>query len=398
MDLRKLFENAKKVKLPKGKREKIRISTMNHINKEFYNISFGGIESEPDYRDIPLTAVVGEPPKEFPDSYFADIGILPVWHQKKIGACVGFASVKKKQKADYDETKKVIQLSPRFVYAIAKATDRYMGEGTYYRFGVKILQQHGCATEATIPNDSDLPHEEYVYDRDINKIPKSAFEEAKQYAIKSYAAVGLSDPELKQAIMEGNGILLGMQLGTSWWTDKRGNYSWREQDILPLRSPASIISGHAIYLYGWETINGRTLYWFLNSWSEQWGRNGRGSFFYDEQRPFLTEAWAFVDLPNDWIKEAKDLPPANIFRYTFHRDIVFGEKSEEVRSLQIALKIDGTFPKTVAETGFYGTITQKAVKDFQIKYKVASWSELLFVNGRRVGPKTRSKLNELFSD
>jgi peptidoglycan hydrolase-like protein with peptidoglycan-binding domain len=75
--------------------------------------------------------------------------------------------------------------------------------------------------------------------------------------------------------------------------------------------------------------------------------------------------------------------------------MVFGERSEEVRWLQKALKQYGFFPANVLETGYYGTITQKAVKDFQYFYKVASSIELLIVNGKRVGVKTRRKLNEL---
>jgi hypothetical protein len=86
--------------------------------------------------------------------------------------------------------------------------------------------------------------------------------------------------------------------------------------------------------------------------------------------------------------------PAPVMHY-FAVDMVFGERSEEVRWLQKALKQYGFFPANVLETGYYGTITQKAVKDFQYFYKVASSIELLIVNGKRVGVKTRTKLNEL---
>lgn len=93
----------------------------------------------------------------------------------------------------------------------------------------------------------------------------------------------------------------------------------------------------------------------------------------------------------------KGAPAPKEFSHQFARDIVFSETSDEVKALQNALKIDGAFPKEVKDTGYYGKITQQAVKDFQKKYKVAPSWELWLVNGRRVGAKTRKKLNELFN-
>ncbi len=374
------------------------------MEKILDRFSLGGIASVPDYRDITMDAVFGAPvPSELPPFYFSDITKIPVMHQRKIGACVGHASAVEKAQQELKETGGVLPFSPRFVYALAKAEDGLPAglEGTYYRLGLKVLQKHGCATEATLPNDTTLGHEDYIFSRDTSKIPAAAFDEAKKYAIKSYAHVGffmdIGEQQLKRAIMEGEGILLGMQVGKEWWSDKNGNPSWRAEDLLPIRPPASVVSGHAVFPYGWDTVNSRARFHIRNSWSAEWGDRGNGWFFHDEWKKYLTEAWAAVDLPNNWIEEARELPPAETFKHFFGFDLAFGQKSDEVRKLQIALKIDGTFPKSVGETGFYGEITRKAVLDFQKKYGVASFAELLLVNGRRVGAKTRRKLNELFN-
>jgi hypothetical protein len=89
------------------------------------------------------------------------------------------------------------------------------------------------------------------------------------------------------------------------------------------------------------------------------------------------------------------VPIPTIFNHVFTIDLVFGERCPEVVALQKGLKILGFFPANILETGYYGTITQKAVKDFQYFYNVASSWELAIVNGKRVGAKTRAKLNEL---
>lgn len=353
----------------------------------------GFIPSPPDYRDV----LIGEATPQitsFPDSYEVDISQLPVWNQKKIGSCVGHASAKKKQQMDYVETKQVFPLSARFVYALCKSQDGIAGEGTYYRMAAKVLQQYGCATEGTVPNNCDLAHAEYI---NLKNIPPEAYVEAKQFAIKNYASVAVRDlDDIRRGILAG-GTLIGLNLDKSWWTDKNGKFSYKAEDLFPLKPPTVSGSGHDTFAYKYETIDGRIRIWILNSWGPSWGINGTGYFWWDEYVNSLVEGWSFVDLPNDWQKEVKDLPPATTYKHAFLQNMSYGETSPEVRQLQIALKIDGTFPKTIAETGYYGPITQKAVYEFQMKYHVDTVANLQTLQGRSCGPKTRSKLNELFN-
>lgn len=358
-------------------------------------ISFGAFKSPEDYRAVQLTAVLGAP-VDLPEEYFVDIKNLPIWNQRGIGACVGHAGAKYKQKFEEVETKNVISMSPRFLYALAKCNDNYPNEGTYPRLLMQMMQKYGCATEKTCPNDTTLSHEDYVYQRKQENIPKAAFDEAKKYAIKSYANVGLTVDELKQAIVKANGCMLLTRVGREWWSDKEGNVTWDANRILPIQPPKVIVSGHETWLYGYKSVAGITKFYFVNSWTKDWADKGTGYFIFEQYKPFIDEAITAVDLPNNWLEELQQLPPANEFHHGFYYDLKYGQENEEVRMLQIALKIDGEFPKTQAETGFYGPITQKAVRAFQEKYKVASWYELKVVNGKRCGIKTRQQLNKLF--
>lgn len=97
------------------------------------------------------------------------------------------------------------------------------------------------------------------------------------------------------------------------------------------------------------------------------------------------------------VKKDVILPPLEKFHYVFTRKITYGEKSEEVKKLQKALKINGVFPVSVLETGTYGNITREAVRKFLVKYNIGTWLERRIVDGRWVGPKTRNKLNILFN-
>lgn len=350
------------------------------------HFSFGGVESEKDYRDIPLSAV--QSPVALPPTFINDISAIPVLNQKKIGACVGHAWTCAKMWMEYKETGKALPFSARFLYALAKAEDGFPGEGTYYRLGGKVLNQKGCALEGTLANDTTLSHEEYIK---TSAIAQNAYEEAKPYAIKGYAAVDVSSKEaVKQAIYQNGVLPFGVRLGKEWWNDKKGNASWNASDIMPLRPPETVVSGHAIAVYGYETLpDGDLVLYFRNSWSIDWANAGNGWFKWSEYSPHFVEAWAYVDLPNGW-QEHIEQPPKNAFRHTFLVNMTYKDRNDEVKALQTALKILGFFPANISETGYYGLITQMAVMKFLA-------SKGLQESGKNAGPKTRAFLNAIFA-
>jgi hypothetical protein len=69
------------------------------------------------------------------------------------------------------------------------------------------------------------------------------------------------------------------------------------------------------------------------------------------------------------------------------KEISLGSVGDEVRHLQEILKFLGFFPVQVSVTGYFGRITEYAVKEFQNSKKIESIGI--------VGPKTRKALNEL---
>lgn len=380
---------------------------MSEKNQEELVFFTGGIPSPRDYRDVPLAAATNIP-TAFPSSYFADIDDIPIWYQRKIGACVGHAAAKYKQKLDKVETGRVIPLSARFLYAVAKCRDGYSFEGTYPRLVASILKNDGCATEAFVPNDTTLTHEEYVYNRNEKNIPAAAFEDAKAYRILGYAFADVKNVnELKTAIINSNGAMLLMRVGKEWYTSKDGRTSWKAEDILPLRAPAEIVSGHEVWLYGYEDVvekgETRTKFYIMNSWSERWGEDGIGWFYHDEYVDFLNEAITMVDLPNDVKEQMKQLPTKETFRHFFAWNVKRGQSGKQVIALQTALMIDGTFDRDLYsellqsnELGWFGPVTADALYNYQKKYKIASDAELKYVRyilGGVAGPKTRQHLN-----
>jgi hypothetical protein len=355
--------------------------------------SFGGFESPVDYRDITIGQAIAGVKVELPMKFVNNIDRLPVWHQRKIGACVGHAHCKYKQKLDLMGTDKLLPWSSRFVYGISKCLDGFSGEGTYPRLAMKVLKDYGCPTENTMPNDTTLDHETYVFNRRIENIPSAAIQEAKKYKISGYASVPMTKDGIMQACVHAGGLSMLVKLNENWWSDKKGT-TWEASRLLPIKPPTSnVVSGHQIYVYGYETVGEDMKIYFLNSWSTDWADRGRGWFWFSEYGKYLVEGWTAMSIPDNLIEEIKKLPAE--FTYTFKGIIKYGTRSEDVKALQRALKVDGVYNYDV--TGYYGDITAAAVKRFQRKYNIASIQEINSLNGRQAGPKTIAKLNELFS-
>jgi len=358
-------------------------------NTEF---SMGAFRSPADYRDIRIASISA--PREYPPSFFIDISKLPVWNQRKIGACVGHAMAKYKQSLDLIDTGEVIPLSARFLYALAKCRDDYQGEGTYPRLVAKILKEEGCATENTCPNDTTLDHESYVYHRKEGDIPTSAKEEAYKAKIAGYAWADLTVEGLKQCICDFNGGAMLVELDKNWWTDIKGIYTRLAAKLFPLRPPKVVLSGHEVYLIGYRDIgNGDVEFHHLGSWDKDWGDKGTGYFLWSQYKKNIKELITYTDIPNHLLEEAHNKPP--VFKYTFTRPIEFNETSEEVKQLQSALKMYGTFDNAI--TGWYGPITAKAVLEFQLEeVPTLSYYERFVMRGKKVGPKTLDALNRIY--
>ncbi|HEY4495088.1 MAG TPA: peptidoglycan-binding domain-containing protein [Candidatus Paceibacterota bacterium] len=93
------------------------------------------------------------------------------------------------------------------------------------------------------------------------------------------------------------------------------------------------------------------------------------------------------------IQAAQPAPQGVALGFNFVRPLALGLSHGDVRKLQEALKTDSLVYPEGRVTGYFGSLTLKAVQKFQEKYGIASSGEPGYGN---VGPKTREKLNELY--
>ena len=323
-----------------------------NILQFFKNLIFGSktdnwqdgcLPSPQDYRDVPLGAV-----QEFvklPENYRIPY-ILRISNQGLKPHCVGYSSATLKEAKERRE-QNFIDFDGDWIYNRCKERDEIPNhKGTYLRTGLKVLQKLGA---------KPLNSPEY-----------------EKYRIGGYIRADSTFEGLKQAIYRSGVVMAGF---------RGSNQGWKTAYIRPPKKNEKQW-GHAVSLIGWNKkyIIGQ------NSWGEK--KQDKGYFYFNENYlPF--EVWAIlVDLPNNWqelLGKEKEMP-----KYFFANNLWYGIKNEEVRMLQKCLKYKGCFPLNTECTGYFGLITFKAVKTFQIRYGIKPGSGY-------VGILTRAKLNDFFS-
>ncbi len=239
-----------------------------------------GCKKDPrDLRDIPMGLVL--PPVPVPLSIDYTSEMTPVRDQGDEGTCVAFASVVGvKEYADQKEYRKLIGLSPRYIYSLCKQFDGAPEEeGTYPRIAMKMLLNYGVCPE------SFWPYKPYQ----TNDHKSGADQKAKIYKIKAYARLK-SLLEMKRSLMVNGPFLAGVKVFDSWFTpivQKTGK--------IPLpKKGEKIAGGHAICIVGYD--DRKELFKFKNSWSQNWADQGYGYLPYEYLQKYCQDAWSATDL------------------------------------------------------------------------------------------------------
>ena len=239
--------------------------------------SLGAIKNVKDLRDVELIQV--QAPVALPSKFITDISFIPVFNQLANGSCVGHAHVVVHIYNEYKENGVIKNLSPRYIYALAKKIDGAPNQqGTQPRIAAGIEISKGCATENTVPNYSHLPHEMYILVIEDDIVDK----DARSYRMKGYAAVAYDKEALKQAIYQNGVIPVTISVGNYTNPILRGD-----------------IGLHRVCIYGYDGDR----FYYRNSWGKEWGDQGNG--YFDWGTNDVYDALAFVDLPNEIFEEAK---------------------------------------------------------------------------------------------
>lgn len=350
-------------------------------------INPGGVIDRPDPRDYQWAELgAGAMPFDWDKGFDIEeklAGVLgkvsfkiPVKDQNGSSSCGGQAWGYYGEVKEAIATKTFEERSAKFIYS---QTFYPNGGGSTGRDNCILVTKQGWGLESlTVSYENGKPPSEAFMTRPQDITDKARIEAKKALAL-SYANVAIDIDSIAQAVKENDGVVILIE-GSN-------NGTW----LKPFPNPpvaGQSIWRHWIYVGKAKMIDGKKHIGFINSWGQQVGING-WQWVGESYMGNILSVWTLVFKPEE---------PVNEFHHVFKTTMKLGEQSSEVADLQRALQINGTFPKEVKCTGYYGDVTRRAVLNFQIKYQIASLSELYGLNGTNVGPKTRAKLNELFGN
>lgn len=341
----------------------------------------GGIKDRVDLRDFQFDEVGFATPLFDWDLGYdieKELGvILPVKDQNGSGSCGGQAWATMAAVLEAKATGTHEERSAKFIYA-----QTYVPSGgSYGRDNANIFAVQGVAREThTISYANGLPPSEEFMRRGQD-ITQEARINAKLARAYPYSQVGNDIDEIARAIRDTGGVILGVS--------GANNGTWGSEFPKP---PMAVQWRHWVYAGKVKRMNGIKYIGILNSWGKQTGIDG-WQWLAEDYFKHLASGETCV-----WSVWSHTFNPESIpvtFRHTFNVDLEYGgQRGKEVEALQIALQIEGLFPSSVSATGYFGLLTRTAVEKFQVKYNISAPGSAGF---GRCGPKTRLKLNSIFS-
>lgn len=322
--------------------------------------NLGGIDKPEDSRDIKLGAAAPAQYTFSPRLSNDKAWAMPIEYQGQQPACGAHGGAELKDLALES------RFSPRFTWADIKTFDGFpLESGTDMRSIFKSITKAGALDFNLLGNDVSLSLTAYAHPA----ITQAMKLNAGKHSGMGYGFVqDLSFNGLKQFIADHGPTILLVRVGNEWWTAKNGTGSWAESDILPLRTPNPVVSGHFVVAHSYD----EQYIYFVNHWSDAWGRKGHG-YFDASYMPFVNDAGA-------------------LFPLQFTKDLEFGMSDPDVKRLQQVLNKNQQTQVAIAgpgspgaETEYFGNLTLLAVKKFQALHNVPTTGY--------VGPLTRAVLN-----
>jgi len=236
----------------------------------------GCLKDKFDDRDYLMRAYL--PVVKLPNKIDYTSKMSPVADQGDEGTCVAFATAHgMKEYQELLDYKKLVELSPRFLYTEARKIDKIPAdqEGSTLRAAVKVLQDIGVCQEKLWPY---VPHQS-------DKAKPGALTDAKKFRVITYARI-LNLFELRSALVAKGPCIIGVDVFEGMMKTKTGK--------VPMpKAGEQALGRYALCAVGYN--DAAKLIKFKNSWSKAWGEKGYGYLPYAYIEKYMMDAWSTVD-------------------------------------------------------------------------------------------------------
>lgn len=303
---------------------------------------------------------------------------FPIFNQNGSGSCVAMSLAKILGIMHAVNQGEWINFSAGFIYQ-QRINKPMQGMGAIDAW--EIVRKTGCLLEDFFPSQNKTDEE-----LDNYRVKNYEKEIAGIFKISNYVALPVKDIEVVASTIQktGKGVMVWFYFNIDEWDKEVPVIKYPNLDLITAQGRHSAV---AVDFTLWQ---GKKALIIDDSWGKNRGKEGQRIITEDFYK--MRNFYAGYPINFRFEEETIEKP-----QYRFERDLVYGMTNDfDVKMLQKCLKYLGYFPVNAQETGNYFEITRRGVYQFQIDYKVAPIEELQQLQGKKVGPKTRTKLNEIF--
>ncbi|MCC6601055.1 MAG: DUF4384 domain-containing protein [Crocinitomicaceae bacterium] len=218
-------------------------------------------------------------------------------NQGQQGSCVAWASAygarSIMEARETGQSPDKVSFSPSFLYNQIALEGC---QGSYLAEAMKVMQNKGL-----------VPFNDFPYtDQSCSEKPGSfELQKAEEFKIDGYQRLTKGDDPnsvdllaIKQNIMQGAPVVIGMMVGGSFMQNMLGQEKWIPTDA---DYNMSGFGGHAMCVIGYDDyafsqkMGGFEI---MNSWGEDWGKKGIGWISYSDFEYFVKEAFGLYPMGN----------------------------------------------------------------------------------------------------
>lgn len=190
---------------------------------------------------------------------------------------------------DSEPHKKRIVFSPSFLYNQIKIPNSGC-QGSYIERAMQSMQNGGV-----------LPFSKFAYtDQGCDRMPNAEqLQQAMPFRIKGYQRLTKGDTQqdevdmlaMKQQLSQGSPCVIGMMVGGSFMQNMEGREKWEPDQSDYLMAG---FGGHAMCVIAYDDykFGNEGGFQLQNSWTPNWGKNGRAWVRYSDFAYFCKEAYA----------------------------------------------------------------------------------------------------------
>jgi len=297
---------------------------------------------------------------------------FPIFNQNGSGSCVAQTQAKEMGIMRYLKDGNYVHFSAADIYQ-KRFGKPVAGMGA---IEARNIAKNGVTLEILAPSQALSDSE-----MDSLVIEDYKHEVGNVFSVTNYIELPIGNIEILASFIQttGKGAMVWFFFEYKEWTDHPYVYN---KDLM-VTDPG--ICRHSVTAVDFCLVNGKKSIIIEDSWGPNYGLNGQRVI---DEEFFKTRNFYAGYLMNFKFDEQIVKP-----HYIFLKDLELGMLGADVTMLQTCLQYEKLFPTNVKPTQYFGSITRKAVQDFQTKYSIAFDGMLGY---GRVGPKTRAKLNEIF--